>query len=94
MYIDAKELRDVIISRFNRMIDKITDSLNSKEKPKIRLLSGDGKMFNGSGRKNGIKNKNVFNFFDASRDICLASVTLDDKESETQHSSLFLRDSN
>ena len=82
MYIDAKELRDVIISRFNRMIDKITDSLNSKEKPKIRLLSGDGKMFNGSGRKNGASNKNVFNFFDASRGICLLSVTLDDKESE------------
>ena len=37
-------------------------------------------MFNGSGRKNGASNKNVFNFFDASRDICLLSVTLDDKE--------------
>ena len=81
-HIDAKELRDVLLKRIERLIKKITSLVSSSEKQKIRLLSGDGKTFNGSGRKDGKRNINVFNIFDSSSSLCLISEPLDDKESE------------
>ena len=81
-HIDAKELRDVLLKRIERMIRKITNLVSSSEEQKIRLLSGDGKTFNGSGRKDGNRNINVFNLFDSSSSLCLVSEALDDKESE------------
>lgn len=63
------------------MLDKITAAV-PKSRDKIRLLSGDGKTFNGSGRKNGPRNVNVFNVLDASGSLCLSSIPLEDKDSE------------
>lgn len=82
MYIDAKELRDVIISRFNRLVNKIVNPSSESSQEKIRFVSGDGKTFNGSGRKDGKRNINVFNILDVSNSVCMSSIALDDKESE------------
>lgn len=82
MYIDAKELRDVILSRINRLITKIVSASPNADKKKIRLISGDGKTFNGSGRKDGKRNINVFNILDSSSSVCMSSEPLDDKEHE------------
>lgn len=84
MYIDANELRDIILFKIKNLLNKIVEFANSKSKaqPKIRLLSGDGKTFNGSGRKGGARNVNVFNVLDASSCCCLTSIPLSDKDSE------------
>ena len=89
MNIDANELRDCLINRIGTLIKKIVDKGSDGKTKKIRLLSGDGKTFNGSGRKgNKAKNTcdkrncNVFNFFDASSALCHAVIPLDDKDSE------------
>lgn len=82
MYIEAKELRDVIISHINRLISKIVNKASDADEQKIRLISGDGKTFNGSGRKDGKRNINVFNILDSSNSVCLVSEPLDNKESE------------
>lgn len=80
MYIDANNLRDIILKRINLLIEKTTNCV--KNKKEYRLISGDGKTFNGSGRKDSKRNVNVFNILDASSAICMASIPLDDKESE------------
>lgn len=80
--IDANELRDVMLKRIDKLIAKIAAYAPPEMQGGVRLVNGDGKYFNGSGRKNGKKNVNVFNFYDASSAVCLTSVPLDDKESE------------
>ena len=57
--IDANELRDCLVNRIKGFIRKIVDR-DSGSDEKVRLLSGDGKTFNGSGRKNSKRNVNVF----------------------------------
>ena len=89
MYIDANDLRDVILKRINLLIEKITNHLNKNNK--VRLISGDGKTFNGSGRKDNKRNVNVFNILDASKAICMTSIPLDDKESEITQFQRMLR---
>ena len=81
MYIDANELRDCMVMRIRDMLRKITASVPDNG-GRVRLLSGDGKTFNGPGRKNGPRNVNVFHVLDASHPVCLASVPLEDKDSE------------
>lgn len=81
MYIDANELRDCMVMRIRDMIRKITAPVPDNGS-RVRLLSGDGKTFNGSGRKDGTRNVNVFHVLDASHSVCLASVPLEDKDSE------------
>ena len=86
MEIEARELRDAILGRIRNLIDKITARTGGGN-GKMRLLSGDGKAFKGSGRKAGRtkdkkRNINVFNILDASNEVCLTSIPLDDKESE------------
>lgn len=77
MNINANKLRDSILNKFYQFMNKIVDAKKGK-----KMISGDGKKFNGSGRKNSINNVNVFNIYDVSNGICLSSVPLDDKESE------------
>lgn len=86
MEIEARELRDAILGRIRNLIDKITARTGGGN-GKMRLLSGDGKAFKGSGRKAGRtkdkkRNINVFNILDVSNEVCLTSIPLDDKESE------------
>ena len=80
--LDANALRDCLTTRIKAFIKKITDRASSSEEKKVRLLSGDGKTFNGSGRKKSDRNVNVFNILDPSSELCLTSIPLDDKESE------------
>lgn len=87
MNIDADELRDCLIKRISTIIEKIVNKSEDKDSKTIRIISGDGKTFNGSGRKGneskkGKRNVNVFNLFDDSSGICLTSIPLDDKDSE------------
>lgn len=79
--IDANELRDCLVNRIKAFIRKIVDKAPSGDE-KVRLLSGDGKTFNGSGRKNSKRNINVFNILDPSSELCLTSIPLDNKDSE------------
>lgn len=87
MCVDADELRDSLQSRMRSMIEKITNHTGNSD-GKVRLLCGDGKTFNGSGRKEGKRyvegkrNVNVFNVLDSSSSLVIASIPLDDKESE------------
>ena len=83
--IDASELRDAILGRIRKLVDSTARTAGVSKK--MRLLSGDGKAFKGSGRKDGrkndkIRNINVFNILDVSNAVCLASIPLDDKDSE------------
>ena len=80
MYLDADELRDVMLSKIKSIIYKITKP--SANEAKVKLLCGDGKTFNGSGRKHSKHNINVFNLLDASASVCLAAEPLVDKDSE------------
>lgn len=80
--LDDNALRDCLTTRIKAFIKKITDRAPSSEEKKVRLLSGDGKTFNGSGRKKSDRNVNVFNILDPSSEICLTSIPLDDKSSE------------
>lgn len=80
MYIDSNELRDCLIGRIKEFINKIVNKNDNETK--YTLLSGDGKKFNGSGRKDSKNNVNVFNILNASSSVCISSTALDDKESE------------
>ena len=89
MNIDANELRDCLINRIETLIKKIVNKGSDNRTKKFRILSGDGKTFNGSGRKGNTaknssdkRNCNVFNLFDASSALCLTSIPLNDKDSE------------
>lgn len=85
MNIEPNDLRDTLLNRIKIMVEKIANHTTDNGKTRgIRLLSGDGKTFRGSGRKGNYpkRNVNVFNMFDVSADICLDSIPLDDKESE------------
>lgn len=79
--IDANELRDCLVNRIKAFLRKIVDKAPCCEE-KVRLLSGDGKTFKGSGRKNSKHNVNVFNILDPSSELCLSSIPLEDKDSE------------
>lgn len=84
--LDASSLRDVFIDKFKQFLETIYNLVEGKDN-KLVLLSGDGKTFNGSGRKEGKKikstrNLNVFNMYSASNSICSNSIPLSDKQSE------------
>ncbi len=80
-HLDAAALRDAFICKINTFLEAI--AVHDKGmKGKYRILSGDGKTFNGSGRKDGTRNLNVFNIYNASTSVCLSSVPLTSKESE------------
>ena len=80
-HLDANGLRDAFVKRIGPFLEKMA-SLDEGMRNKYRLLSGDGKTFSGSGRKDGTANLNVFNIFNASTSVCLSSVPLTDKDSE------------
>ena len=52
------------------------------ESCRLSAASGDGKTFNGSGRKDRAANLTVFNIFNASTSVCLSSVPLTYNDSE------------
>lgn len=79
-HLDANNLRDAFLDRIKTFLETLA-RLNNSSKGKKRLLSGDGKTFNGSGRA-GNRNLNVFNIYSPSDGICLSSVPLTSKESE------------
>ncbi len=81
MYLDANKLRDVFLKEMQNFLEKIA-SLDKSSKNKKRIIAGDGKSFNSSGRKDKFGNLNVFNIYDVSNGLCLSSTPLDDKESE------------
>lgn len=80
-HLDALSLRDVFIDKFKEFLESAYNFVEDKS-GKYKLLSGDGKTFNGSGRKGGNANYNVFNMYSASNSICSISVPLSNKESE------------
>ena len=79
-HLDANSLRDVFLERIKQFLEYI-DSIRGDKSKEIKLLSGDGKTFNGSGRE-GNRNLNVFNIYNASESICVSSIPLSDKQSE------------
>lgn len=81
MYLDANALRDTFLNKIKELMNRLVE-LNQGEMDKKILLSGDGKSFNGSGRKDKSRNINVFNIYNASNGLCLSSTPLTDKESE------------
>ena len=80
-HLDANGLRDAFLDRIREFLDRLTRR-DPRNRNKKKILSGDGKTFNGSGRFGGVRNLNVFNLYDASDAVCLSSVPLTDKESE------------
>jgi len=79
-HLDANSLRDAFLDKIREFLERLV-RLDAQSRGKKRILSGDGKTFNGSGRGNA-KNHNVFNIYSPSNAICLSSVPLTDKESE------------
>lgn len=83
MLVDSQYIKETIINNLNVLLTKILNNYNSKEK---ELISIDGKEFKGSGRSinsnKKMKNKNVLNVYNTSKELCLYSNPLDDKESE------------
>lgn len=85
--LDASSLRDAFIDRFRAFLKNAyaIATADDEKKAEYRMLSGDGKAFNGSGRttrEETKRNINVFNIYSASNSICYTSVPLDDKDSE------------
>ena len=84
MLLDPQQLKEVIINKLEAFLKRILE-LNKSNK-EIELYSIDGKEFRGSGRSNNTKNPksnfNLFNVFNVSKDLCLSSNPLTNKESE------------
>ncbi|MCG5031221.1 ISAs1 family transposase [Mesosutterella sp. OilRF-GAM-744-9] len=79
-HLDANALRDAFLERIREFLQRLT-GLNHASRGRRKILSGDGKTFNGSG-KGGARNLNVFNIYSPSEAVCLPSVPLTDKDSE------------
>lgn len=83
MLLDAKEVKNALINNMDVFLTKILKNWSREEK---ELISVDGKEFRGSGRSANAaaqkRNKNVLNVYNASKEICVYSNPLDDKESE------------
>lgn len=84
MLLDAQSIKEAIIDNLNVFLTKILNNYNDSRKKE--LISIDGKEFKGSGRNinsnKQIRNKNVLNVYNTSKEICIYSNPLDDKESE------------
>ena len=87
MLLDANSIKEIIINNLNSFLTKILNNYSSSKK---ELISIDGKEFKGSGRsinsKKKMNNKNVLNVYNSSKEICIYSNPLDDKESEIKES--------
>ena len=83
MLLHANSIKEIIINNLNSFLTKILNNYSSSKK---ELISIDGKEFKGSGRsinsKKKMNNKNVLNVYNSSKEICIYSNPLDDKESE------------
>ena len=83
MLLDANSIKEIIINNLNSFLTKILNNYSSSKK---ELISIDGKEFKGYGRsinsKKKMNNKNVLNVYNSSKEICIYSNPLDDKESE------------
>ena len=83
MLLDANSIKEIIINNLNSFLTKILNNYSSSKK---ELISINGKEFKGSGRsinsKKKMNNKNVLNVYNSSKEICIYSNPLDDKESE------------
>lgn len=84
MLLDSKSVKENLIDKLDRMLTRIVD--NYGDATKKELISFDGKEFNGSGRgeKSSMprRNKNVLNVYSTTKELCLHSNPIDDKESE------------
>lgn len=86
MALDADSLRDSIIGKFGRLAERMLKKAGVDASKMKRLIIGDGKEFNGSGRGKGgespTQNKNVFNVYDAGTGIVKSSTVIDGKSNE------------
>lgn len=84
MLLDAQKIKEAIIDNLNSFLSTIINNYGSSRK--VELISIDGKEFRGSGRSANsttpTRNKNVLNVYNVSKEICIYSNPLDDKESE------------
>lgn len=84
MLVDPKYIKETIINNLNVLLTKILNNYNNDRTKE--LISIDGKEFKGSGRSinsnKKIKNKNVLNVYNTSKELCIYSNPLDDKDSE------------
>ena len=91
MLLDAQEVKECIINNLNNFLTKILNNYNSNN---VELVSIDGKEFKGSGRSVDAatpkRNKNVFNIYNSSKELCVYSNPLDDKESEIKEAQQIL----
>ena len=86
MILDGNSLRDSIISKFRDLATNMLKKAGVDVDELLRLMIGDGKEFNASGRnKNSsspMANKNVFNVYDASMSLVESSTVVDEKTNE------------
>lgn len=84
MLVDPKYIKESIINNLDVLLTKILNNYNNNRAKE--LISIDGKEFKGSGRSinsdRRIRNKNVLNVYNTSKEICIYSNPLDDKDSE------------
>lgn len=92
MLIDPQEIKEALINNLDKFLKGIIDNYSNERKKE--LISIDGKEFRGSGRSintnSPTKNKNVFNIYNVSKEICIYSNPLDSKESEIQEAQAIL----
>lgn len=92
MLLDAQNIKKQLIDNLNNLLTTILNNYNSKDKKE--LISIDGKEFRGSGRSvnslNQQRNKNVLNVYNSSKEICIYSNPLSDKESEIKEAQTIL----
>lgn len=90
--LDAQSVKKQLIDNLNKLLSTILNNYNNPDKKE--LVSIDGKEFKGSGRSinssNKQRNKNVLNVYNSSKEICVYSNPLDDKESEIKEAQLIL----
>ncbi len=92
MLLDAQNIKNQLIDNLNKFLSTILDNYNSPDKKE--LISFDGKEFKGSGRSINSssyqRNKNVLNVYNTSKELCIYSNPLDDKESEIKEAQTIL----
>ena len=80
--LDSKSLADMTIGRIYSYLEGLTSTNNNSRS----LLSVDGKMVNGTGRKDDCKkpksNYNVLNVYDHTNSTCIESLVIDNKTNE------------
>lgn len=92
MLLDPQNIKIQLIDNLDKFLTKILNNYNNPNKKE--LMSFDGKEFKGSGRSINSssyqRNKNVLNVYNTSKELCIYSNPLDDKESEIKEAQTIL----